>query len=269
MRRPVSAFVGLVFIGVIAAAPAQATDTAPLEQGLSYMVGLGLGFVPDYEGSNNMGPVPLWNLRVGNLYHSKTYAALRGTQFESNLLPHDHWRLGLVGRYLFDYENVDDSQVKRLRGPEEALMVGFTFGYDFANRPRETTAIEVENLYDALNGNGGTITPKLRLERPASDRVTLGATLSATWASDDYMSNRFGISAEDAGRSALRRYEAGAGFKDAALNLTATYALTKSWSVIAFGGYRRMLGDAADSPVVDERGSRNNGMLGTMINYRF
>lgn len=247
-----------------AALPAQAEEPR-----LDLSLGLGAAVTPDYDGSDDYEPVPVWNLKLGNLYHRETYVQLRGLSLESNLVPDDHLRLGVVGGYDGDYEDVEDDQVNDLSDPEDSLQVGIVAGYDFSARPHEDYVLQVEATYDALNGNGGLITPSASVSLPLDQRLFWGASLSATWASEDYMSNRFGISSADSTRSGLRQYDAGAGFKDVALGSSLTYAFSESWALTGFAKYQRLLGDAADSPIVDDRGNANNFMAGAVISYRF
>lgn len=260
----------LATLGLLAAAVSPAA-AQPAEQpsGLDLSLGLGAAVAPDYEGSNDYDLLPLWNLRLGNLYHPQTYVRLRGLGFDSNLLPHEHWRLGLVGRWQSDYGGVDDSRVRRLRRPEDALHAGLLFGYDFSDRSGRGYSLGLQATYDLMNGNGFLVTPQVAVQQPLSERLRLGGSLSLGWASSGYMTNRFGISAADAGRSGLSRHSAGAGFKDAAANLSLTWLVTERWTLTGFGGYRRLLGDAASSPLVRDRGSRNAFSTGALLGYRF
>ena len=79
----VTRMIGIGLAGIAGIATAQTVDlTTPVETPapetaepgtkLSVTVGLGAAFAPDYEGSDNSAFVPLWNLRLGNLYHPET-----------------------------------------------------------------------------------------------------------------------------------------------------------------------------------------------------
>ena len=106
--------------------------------GTVYTLGLGVAFAPDYEGSDDYRAVPLWNLRAGNLYHPDTFLQVLGPTLRSNLLPDDHWRLGVSGRYQPDYDNVDNYKVQDLKDTDAAGLLGVTAGYDFlAERGRD------------------------------------------------------------------------------------------------------------------------------------
>jgi outer membrane protein len=251
----------------VPAAPVEETVRAP--SGLQLSIGLGAAYAPDYEGSDDYQGVPLWNLRLGNLYHPETYVRLFTTRLDSNFLADDHWRLGIVSQFRPDYGDVDDGRVSRLNTPSDSLQTGVVLGYDFWSGLRQDAVIELEGTYDLLHGNGSLVTPRARLNVPLSGGLTLGAQVSGSWASEDYMSNRFGISGGDAGRSGLSRFDADEGFKDTTLSASLTYALTDNWSTTVLGAYRRLLGDAADSPIVDDRGDENQFALGALVNYRF
>lgn len=97
----------------------------------------------------------------------------------------------------------------------------------------------------------------------------LEASVGSTWASEDYMSSYFGIDSADAARSGLDRFNADEGFKDVSLGGALNYRFLERWSVTALATYARLLGDAEDSPVVDDVGGANQFFAGALINYRF
>ncbi|MDX6749043.1 MipA/OmpV family protein [Geminicoccaceae bacterium 1502E] len=234
-----------------------------------FSVGLGAALAPDYEGSDDAKAVPLWSIRASALYHPETYVSLVGTELRSNLVPHDHFRAGLIAKYLADYEDVDDSRVKRLNRPEAALQTGVTLGYDFVAGPMIDAVFEIDASYDALHGNGGLVTPRARYRTLLNQRWRLEGSISSSYASEDYMSNRFGIGSGDAGRSGLDQYNADDGFKDVSLAGSVTFMVTPNWSLTGLVGYARMIGDAEDSPIVEDRGSQDQAFTGAMVNYRF
>jgi outer membrane protein len=262
----------MVLSAVVAAVPVAALGAdngAAARDDLEFTLSAGAGVGPDYEGSDDYEPAPLLSLRVGNLYHPNTYIGVRGLGFESNLLPHKNFELGIVADYLSDYDGVDDDAVSELERPAKAVHVGVLAGFEFKDERRIQYAIELEATYDVLHGNGGLITPQASIRVPLAKNAFLNGSIAASWASDDYMSNRFGISAADAARSGLQPYDADAGFKDVEFGLGATYAFSKHWSVSTSGRYQRLLSDAADSPIVDDRGSEDAFRFGVLVNYRF
>ncbi|ALP52959.1 hypothetical protein Tel_07210 [Candidatus Tenderia electrophaga] len=78
--------------------------------------------------------------------------------------------------------------------------------------------------------------------------------MQATYADSDYMASFFGVSQAQSLASGLVGYSAAAGFKSAALQLRSIYLLSPKWAMQGHIKLERLLGDAADSPVVqDER----------------
>lgn len=247
-------------------APEAAADG---RRGLALTLGLGAGVAPDYEGSDDYALVPLWNLRAGNLYHPDTFVQITGPTLRSNLVPDEHWRLGVSGRYLRDYEDVDDDDVSDLDDVDETLLLGVTPGYDFIRGPASDLVVEIDAQYDALEGNGGLVTPRLRFKQALSESAIVDLSAAASWASEDYMDNRFGIDGGDAAESGLDEYDADAGFKNATLTGSLTFRLTQALSVTGLAAYSRLLGDAEDSPIVDDRGSPNQALGAVLVNYTF
>ena len=92
----------------------------------------------------------------------------------------------------------------------------------------------------------------------------------ASWGSDDYMETYFGITPGEEADSALydKAYDASAGFNRLGLAATASYGLTDDITFHLRGGWDRLIGDAADSPIVKE-GSENQFYGGAGLSYRF
>lgn len=257
---PRIALAALGFAALAAVSPARAVDLT---------LGLGAGYAPDYEGSDDYAAVPLWNIRADNLYDPETFVQILGPQLRSNFLPNPHFHVGVAGRYVPDYDNVDNNQVQDLKSTDAALLLGPSLGYDFVAGRETDAALELDVMYDVAHSNGGVVVPRGRVAWQATDALGVDMRLSTTWASDDYMGNFFSINAQDAARSGLQQYNADAGFKDVGLTGSLSYRFAGSWSATAIASYARMLGDAADSPVVDDVGNENQLSLGALVNYRF
>ena len=90
-----------------------------------------------------------------------------------------------------------------------------------------------------------------------------------TYASEDYMSDYFGIDADNAARSGLDQYDADAGFKDTGVDLVLGFGQGPGWRASLIGRYRRLLDDAADSPIVKDEGDRDQYFAGAVVGYRF
>jgi outer membrane scaffolding protein for murein synthesis (MipA/OmpV family) len=97
--------------------------------------------------------------------------------------------------------------------------------------------------------------------------VSLGAF--TTWADDDYMEAYFEIDALDSARSGLRIRSADSGIKDVGLSVSASYKPWERWGFMGIASYKRLVGDAEDSPVVDDAGDPNQFTAGILVVYNW
>jgi outer membrane scaffolding protein for murein synthesis (MipA/OmpV family) len=191
-----------------------------------------------------------------------------------------------------NFRGLDDIRVRLLGG--ERLQVGAVTGYitkrdqDDGDLLRGLGNIDggmVLGTYSALSL--GTFTfdaailekitgddagPEFRFgvetNRRVSERVELGVRLGTTLASQDYMQTYFGVSPAQS-RSSLARlpaYSPDAGVKDVFVAVGASFDLSDRWLLKAGGRYGRLLGEAADSPVI-ETDNQVSGTIG--LGYRF
>lgn len=92
-------------------------------------------------------------------------------------------------------------------------------------------------------------------------RVTLGDA--------KYTRAYFGVTPAAAATSGLSAYDPGGGIQS--VGVTAGYhrMLGKNWGIAVYGRYDRLVGDAADSPVTRELGSRSQPSGGIALSYTF
>jgi outer membrane protein len=279
--RPTSALLSgaIVIVALLSSYPAlaqpanmgDAIDPADSDSGpgMRFTLGAGVGVAPDYEGSDYYEPVPLWNLSVSNLYHPKTFVQVLGPRLRSNFIPDDHWRLGVAGQFIKKRDDVHNDRVDDLESVDASVMLGVVGGYDFLPEPQQDLVLEVEARQDVANDNGFLATIRGAYAGRLTQSWRLVAYVGSTWADDDYMSSYFGIDAADAAASGLNGFNADEGFKDVSFGGALSYHFLERWSVAALGTYARLIGDAEDSPVVDDVGDANQFFGGALINYRF
>jgi outer membrane protein len=237
---------------------------------VEWTVGLGAGAAPDYEGSDDYELVPLWNLRAANLYDPNTYVQVTGPKLSSNFLAHDNLRLGLSGQYVPERDDVDNSQVDSMSTADDGILIGVLLGYDFKLSSNRVIGFEFDSRYDVQDEIGGLFTLRMNYMAPfggGSWRFRGG--VESTYASEDYMSEFFGINAADAAASGLSTFNADHGFKDVAVSTNLTYLFRPGWSATGMLKLTRLIGDAADSPVTDTVGDENQLFGGLLINYSF
>ena len=247
--------------------PAQAQDldvTMAESAGIGTSIfGLGVGYAPDYEGSNEYEAVPLVQARVN--WRQGYFVSFLGNSLRANLIPSQNWHLGPLLRYRRERSDVKDDKVDKMRKVDAAMEVGLFGGY---NWERWMTVLSVAK--DVAAGHHGVIGElglgyKIPLE--TLGQMTLFA--STSYADSDYMRTYFDVDATDAARSGLNTYSADSGFKDVGAGVAWQYNFNRNWGMLALARYTRLLDEAKDSPVVDDEGDANQLFGGLVFNYRF
>ena len=269
----------VVFVAVAAASPCMVsaqevpvTSVTPEAEApgasTQWTIGLGAAAVPQYQGAEDYRAAPLWNIRAQNLYHPDTYAQLFGPMFTSNLIPDTGLRLGPMAQFIPKRGHVDNDQVNDLENVDPSVMLGAILGYDVKLGERRAIALEFLGRQDVANDNGflGTAQATYRTPLGASWFTTIG--VETTYASSDYTQSYFGVNESDSEQSGLDEYNADSGFKDVGANLSLGYAFSEHWGVTGIGAYRRLVGDAEDSPITKD-GDENQWYGGLLVNYRF
>ena len=85
------------------------------------------------------------------------------------------------------------------------------------------------------------------------------------------MENIFGISSIQATNSTLgySAYSVASGFKDAGVNVSVRHFMTQNIGIMGRIGYKQLLANAADSPIVDRQGnaSQLSAIFGVSYNW--
>jgi outer membrane scaffolding protein for murein synthesis (MipA/OmpV family) len=225
--------------------------------------------VPDYEGSKDYQAAPLIGARLG---YDTYYLEIQGLGLRANLSPFSRWEFGPSVGLRSGRDDVENDRVDALRDIDDTVEVGafITVSVYELVHPSDELAFGVDvktGLSD--DGKGTTVSLGPTYSFSPLERLRLGLGISATFADGDYVDTYFGIDGGDALRSGLSPYDADGGLKDIGISLNASYQLSEHWGVMGFAGYTQLVGDAADSPIVDDEGSAGQGMIGVGIAYRF
>ena len=241
-------------------------------QAADWSIGLGAGIGPQYEGSDDYGPVPLLSVFAKDLYHPATYAGLAGTRFSSNFLAHDSLRAGLSAEFVPErgaLNDIDNDRVDALSDTDDGLMLGALVGYHMKLDQTSSMTFEFDSRYDVKDEIGGLVTLRGRYKKMLNSKWSLLTEAEGTYASESYMNEYFGVNAQNAARSGLDEFQADAGVKDVGLKAVATYKFSQSWSTNMIASVKQLLGDAADSPITDDEGAATQLFTGATINFHF
>lgn len=248
--------------GLSVSTPALAQGGPPSKEGWNARVGvLGL-VVPEYEGSDDYEVQPVPDLEI--TYGEHFFLDRRGIGV--NVLATRSLTAGVALNYDGGREE-DDNDALRGLGDVDETMVGTAFLEYRIDQVSLGLDVTGDLLGDGHDGVTATVSAAYRFT-PADD-LMLFAGPSATWASGNYMQSYFGIDAAQAARSGRAVYGADSGFKDVAFTVFGIYSLTDNWALTGIAGYKRLLGDAKDSPIVDRDGSADQFFGGLGVSYSF
>ena len=244
-----------VFLGCLAAGTTvHAADVS---------LGLGVGLAPDYEGSEDYTGVLIPHASA--VWSNHMAFDLLGNKAKFNFIPSPNWKGGLVAEFIPERDDVDNNKVDKLDDVDTSIMLGGFFGWE-----NQSFSASIEAMADVADGNDGAIirlNGGHRLMINQQWRMGFGAFI--TWADEDYTESYFGINLVDSANSGLSTYDADEGFKDVGLNFRITYQPWQNWGLMGLATYKRLVGDAADSPVVEDEGNENQFTGGVLVFYKF
>lgn len=248
---------------VVALAGCAALSVGARAESLDLQVGGAAVVKPKYEGSKDyeVTGFPIIAPAGGDGDGVVQFRGLDDVRLR--LINPNGFEAGVLGGYRFGREDDDADRLLGLGDVDGGLVVGGYAAYNFG------FAKPFISYHHQVTGDSGAW---LRLgaetKIPLVDGIALTAIAGATYANNDYMDSYFSVSPTQAGNSVagLGVYDAGAGFKDVYLSLGTTVPLTPDWSLKLAGQYTRLIGDAADSPIVESQ-DQFTGLVG--LTYKF
>ncbi len=254
--------VAAAIAGLIASSPARATDlfgSGPIDLGIGGMVIV----TPKYEGSKDyeVFGVPLVQPAGPDAFGG--FIQFRGPEdLRFRVINLGNFEAGPLTGWRFDRDEDDSSRLTGLGDVDGGLVLGGYAAYRFGFA---TPFISYSNQVTGDN-TGGLL--RFGVEAPAVEFVgfRIFGQVGATWADDDYMDAFFSVNSAQAAASPLGEYDAESGVKDIYIGLNTDIPLSPEWTLKLIGQYSRLIGDAADSPIVE---SENQFFGGLGLTYRF
>lgn len=262
-----------VSVGLTAIAGSSALAQLPNPEGWSVSVGVGEVLSPTYLGDDAYQVSLLPNVRL--TYGNKLSVGIQGIQYTA--IERNGWKAGPVGRIGFGRDE-DGSNPFAISGAETRDLDGLSTidpsfeygGFVSYTRGRLTTNVE---LRKGTGGHEGLLADvSLRFQdyfflRDKPVIYAFGPSLS--YAGDDFNSTFFDIDTEASAASGLSVFDADGGINSYGFDALLARQLTDKISVVIFTSYNELQGDVADSSLVVERGSRDQGTFGIFYSYRF
>ncbi|WP_265587356.1 MipA/OmpV family protein [Sphingomicrobium arenosum] len=244
----------------------------------SVTVGVGLLTGPDYEGSDDYRLIPgaAFRADLGDVE-----ILTRGLKLYVDVIPDSDAKVAftagpIAGVRFGRSDNVKDEIVALLPETGTAIEIGGFAGVQFKQltNPYDSLTARIDVLHDVNGAHGSTIiSPAVDFSTPLSRSAfaSLGASMDIV--QDGYMDTYFGVPGPAADFDLLPEYDPDGGVKSATATLVTGYSLEgdlrRGWALFGLLSYTRLMGDAADSPIVATRGSASQWFGGAGIGYSF
>lgn len=178
-----------------------------------------------------------------------------------------HWAVGAVGRYQTGRYYENDRRLYGIQDAKWAIEPGL-FAEFWALADTVRFRGEIRYGINGYNGLVGTLAADYVYRMTPNLVLNAGPRLNV--AGSEYMETYFGVTPQDAAwNGRVTAYSPEAGIKSLGFAAAATYRWNDQWSTTVRGSYERLVGDAADSPIVRNFGSRDQFTLGASASYTF
>ncbi len=245
-------------------------------------VGLGAGYMPDYEGSNDyqftpvpgvIGSVSGINFQViGNRANADLIPSQPGPSWDFQAGP-----IGVLNFMRTKRSSIDDPRVRALGTRAPALELGGFVGVGktgVITSPYDKISLSVSYRHDVTGVHkSGIWQPTINYFTPLSTRAAVALFGSAERVETKYLSTYFDVAPSQVAASGLPAFRGRGGWKSWTVGAVGTHSITgdllSGFKVVGGVTYRKLINDVGDSPIVSIAGSRNQwlGVLGLAYTF--
>jgi outer membrane protein len=174
-------------------------------------------------------------------------------------------RAGIVGKLVMPRDADTSDDLKGLSKVKLGVEAGvFTEVY-----PTDWMRIRAEVRRGIRSHDGVVADIAADAFADVTDTVRISAGPRVSFATEGYMDAYYGVSAKESVKSGLKKYSPEGGVQSAGLGAAINWKATEKIDTSLFAEYSRLMGPVADSSLVEERGDKNQFMIGVSATYRF
>ena len=236
------------------------TLIAPEETDLS--LGVGPVYQPDYFGSDDyeIEADPQVYIRVRNFVFFDDDGA------DIALFGFSGFRFGPSIRLVGDRDENDNPNLAGLDRIGQTFELGGFAAATFVDR----YSVKFKVRQGVATGHRGLIVDAFGTALLFKyGRFSTSVSAQASWIGDDYADAFFTITPDQSIRSGLPVFDADDGFRNIGGSLNGYLNLGKRWSLNPYVTYNLIIGDAADTPIVSQLGSRHQFRAGFHLIRQF
>lgn len=235
--------------------------------GLKLQAGGFVGMAPEYEGSKDykvIGAPIIAPAGVGGM--GDGMIQFRGPDdLRLRVINFSGFEAGPLAGWRFSRDESDSERLRGLGDVDGGLVLGGYAGYHIGPF---MPFVSYHHDVSSDDDTGGVLRFGSEAKANLGAGLTVMAKAGASYANDNYMDAYFTVTpAQSASSKAgLAAFDAQSGIKDVFFGLSGEIPITQDWAFIWSGTYSRLLGDAADSPIVE---TENQFYGGVGLTYTF
>ena len=222
-------------------------------------VGIGVGAEPTFPGASayRASPIPLVSIK----YRDLVFLGPGGLGV--NVIDWRGFRAGPLLGFGHGRDQSDDPHLNGLGNIEPSANAGGFVSYTLG--PVRVAGTVRQAITHASYGLTGRLQVDYR-HALVPGRLYFGAGPEVDFANDRYARTWFGVSPGQSAASGLPVFTPGGGVKDVGANANLTYRYTQHILLRGFVDVRELVGDVADSPIVQ---SKTQALVGAGVAYHF
>jgi outer membrane protein len=225
-----------------------------------------VGVAPKYEGSNDYEAIGFPIVAPASLGGGEDgFVQFKGPDdLRFRVIRRGGFEAGPLAGWRFDREQDDAKRLRGLGDVDGGLVLGGYVGY------RLGSLMPFLSYHQGVGGDdtGAIFRFGSEFRTHILGGVLATATVGATYADDDYTDAYFGVTPRQSVNSlaGLPTYDGDAGVKDVYFGFSTDIPVGERWSLKLSTRYSHLVGDAADSPIVEEE---SQFFGGAGVTYRF
>lgn len=225
-------------------------------------VGIAGGLLPEYMGADDSNAFALPYVTAKyqfDAHHGFSFSPYEGLSYKYTF--DKTWAAGLTADWRGGRDSSDDASLSGMPDIDGTVELGPWVSYR-----KGLFSAKLQSGFDVLDEHGGAVLDaSAGFFIPISKQWKANIGVNVLGVSDDFNETYFSVSSA---QSTLSRpvYSASGGLAEAGATAGLLYMIDEHWFVWGNAGYSRLLGDAADSPLVQEE-NQLRGFLS--IGYKF
>ncbi len=236
---------------------AQAEDGA----GFRLQAGGFVGIAPQYEGSKDYRVIgaPIVAPAGDGSMDSGTFQFRGPDDLRLRVFNFNNFEAGPLAGYRFSRNEDDSDRLLGLGDVDGSFVIGGYAAYHFGPI---SPFVSYHYGVSGDDDTGGVLRFGTEWHGDIAPGMSVTAKVGASYADDDYMDAYFSVTPLQNATSVARlsAFDAESGIKDVYFGLSGSVPITTDWSFKWSGTYARLLGDAADSPIVETENQFSGGV---------